>query len=181
MKEAIYLTIGEKIRHCRKLIKMTQPTLASRLGKSLRMVQNYESDVVTPSLDMLKKIAAILGVNTVDFMEWEHWEQKEERDTQEYRAIKAYLENAGYMVDERPVGVSDECHVDYDGSGAPDKIYYEHKLTKDDKIATFDEDELAELDNAVQEAIQNAIAPVIEAAFYKKLLEEKSQKKKPSK
>lgn len=56
------MEFGEKIKHKRTELKMSQQTLADKSGLSLRSIQNYESGSRHPAnISIVKDIAAVLG------------------------------------------------------------------------------------------------------------------------
>lgn len=57
------MTIGENIKIKRKQFGLTQQEMANYLCKSLRMIQKYENDEVTPSIKILQAIAIILDTS----------------------------------------------------------------------------------------------------------------------
>lgn len=72
---------GDNIRKYRKLKKLTQKELANIIEKSVRMVQKYESNEVTPSLEVLDDIAKALDVERWDLIVG----SKEGKTRKEYR------------------------------------------------------------------------------------------------
>lgn len=62
------MKLGENIRSFRKVKAITQKGLADIIGKSVRMVQKYESGEVTPSLEVLEDIAKALDVERLDLL-----------------------------------------------------------------------------------------------------------------
>lgn len=62
------MSIGENIKNIRKNKKIKQIDLASNIKKSVRMLQKYENDSVTPSFDILKDIANALGVSVEELL-----------------------------------------------------------------------------------------------------------------
>lgn len=71
------MTIGENIKLKRKEQGITQEKLAKYIGKSLRTIQKYESNDITPNIQTLTKIAEALNIslntllktNDIDAME----------------------------------------------------------------------------------------------------------------
>ena len=61
--------IGNKIKSARKLNKITQEDLAQAIGVSDKSISAYESDRVTPSLSVLKKIADKTNQNLSYFLQ----------------------------------------------------------------------------------------------------------------
>ena len=60
--------LGENIKKYRKAKKITQSELAELIEKSLRMVQKYEANDVTPSLEIIGDIAKALDVERWDLL-----------------------------------------------------------------------------------------------------------------
>lgn len=56
------MSVGEIIKIARKRKNITQVELANQINKSSRIIQKYESGEITPSIDTLKEISEILGV-----------------------------------------------------------------------------------------------------------------------
>ena len=54
--------IGLRLKEFRKQAKMTQGELASAMGKSLRTIQGYESGTINLSLDVVERVAEVLGI-----------------------------------------------------------------------------------------------------------------------
>lgn len=59
---------GERIKEIRKSKKITQKEMSSILNINIRTYQKYESDEITLNMDMLKKIAAALGVTVSEIL-----------------------------------------------------------------------------------------------------------------
>lgn len=53
-------SFGKKIAALRKEQKMSQTDLAKQLNTSVSVISRYERDEMTPSIDVAKKLAAIL-------------------------------------------------------------------------------------------------------------------------
>ena len=62
------MTIGKNIKIKRKQTGITQKILADYIGKSLRMVQKYENDDVTPNIKTLQSIADALEIRLNDLL-----------------------------------------------------------------------------------------------------------------
>lgn len=60
--------IGERIKAARKKAGLNQTELATRLNKTLRTVQKYESGEIEPSIAMVNEIAKILEVSPADLI-----------------------------------------------------------------------------------------------------------------
>lgn len=56
------MTIGEKIKHYRKLSGMTQSELAERSGIHPVTIRKYETNKLIPKTEQIIKIANALGV-----------------------------------------------------------------------------------------------------------------------
>lgn len=63
------MSLGNNIRKYRNINQLRQVDLAKMIGKSTRMLQKYEANEVTPSLELIKEIAAILNVSVYDLLE----------------------------------------------------------------------------------------------------------------
>jgi len=83
------MTIGERIRHLRKALRLTQTEFASRIGITYKMLGLYEKGVYEPSEKVLKLISSTFGVsyNWLKSGQGEIWENRE----------KALLEKLGYV------------------------------------------------------------------------------------
>ncbi|MDB2076538.1 helix-turn-helix transcriptional regulator [Clostridium paraputrificum] len=57
------INVGLAIKEARKKNKITQKQLADLISKSERMIQKYENNEVTPSLDVVKDISKKLNTN----------------------------------------------------------------------------------------------------------------------
>lgn len=60
-------TFGKKMTVLRKEKKMSQGDLAKKLGTSISVIRRYERDEMTPSIEVAKKIASLLG-STVGYL-----------------------------------------------------------------------------------------------------------------
>lgn len=60
--------LGEKIKHYRHVLKMTQADFAKRLGVTGASVSAYENGIRQPSFSILVKIAGILNTTTDDLL-----------------------------------------------------------------------------------------------------------------
>ncbi len=54
---------GEKLRHLRKIQKLTQKELGKLLGVSTRQIQNYDSNLQNPSKKITLKIMELFNVS----------------------------------------------------------------------------------------------------------------------
>jgi transcriptional regulator with XRE-family HTH domain len=57
------IAIGEKLRHARRLHKLTLKSVAGRIGCSESMLSKIETGRVMPSLQMLARLAEVLGTS----------------------------------------------------------------------------------------------------------------------
>jgi transcriptional regulator with XRE-family HTH domain len=62
------MTIGERIRHYRELVEMTQDQLAERLGVTASAISLIESDKRGINLEKLYKICDALGITIADII-----------------------------------------------------------------------------------------------------------------
>lgn len=60
------MNIGKKIKKYRMENKMTQTELSNAVGKSLPIIQKYESGKVIPPIDVIERITKVLNVNLAD-------------------------------------------------------------------------------------------------------------------
>ena len=63
--------IGQQIKIAREKAKLTQLDIANLLGKSVRMIQKYENNEVTPSIKQLKQIVEKLGGEISISIRWD--------------------------------------------------------------------------------------------------------------
>lgn len=59
------MNLGERIRERRILLKVTQSELADIAGVSVRTVISLENNTGNPSLEVLSRIADVLGLEVV--------------------------------------------------------------------------------------------------------------------
>lgn len=87
--------IGQKIKECRELLKITQEELGKACGTTKQTIFKYESGIVTNiPMDRLERIAAALKVTPAWLMGWNDDDPAEDTD-----ALMAALERA---FNERP-------------------------------------------------------------------------------
>ena len=60
--------IGYNIKFYREKAKLTQTELADKINKNIRTLQKYEKGDITPTFDIIKEIAEILGVSPYDIV-----------------------------------------------------------------------------------------------------------------
>ena len=65
------MSIGQRIKECRELLKMTQESLANKIGTTKQTIYKYENDIITniPS-DKIELIAKTLGTSPSYLMGW---------------------------------------------------------------------------------------------------------------
>lgn len=63
------MSIKDNIRKIRKERKMTQAELAAALGKGTSTIQKYELGITCPSLEMIRKMCAVLKCDFHDIVE----------------------------------------------------------------------------------------------------------------
>ncbi len=86
--------IGLKIKSARKLNKITQEDLAQAIGVSDKSISAYESQRVTPSLAVLKKIADKTNQNLSFFLE----DSVEESIIARLRVVEAELKEIKKLI-----------------------------------------------------------------------------------
>ena len=57
------MSLGERMREMRKMLRLSQEELAFRLGTNRVSVSQWENNRVTPDADSLIKTAAVLGTS----------------------------------------------------------------------------------------------------------------------
>lgn len=60
--------IGKRLKTARKAAGLSQTELATRLDKTLRTIQKYESGEIEPSIAMINAIAKELNVSPADLI-----------------------------------------------------------------------------------------------------------------
>lgn len=63
------VNVGRKIRQARMHKRMTQNDLAKAIGISDKSISAYESERITPPIDILEKIAQHTGLTMTYFLE----------------------------------------------------------------------------------------------------------------
>ncbi len=72
MEDSVYLQrLGEKIVELRKVKGVTQQELAERLGTKNTQVRRIERGTVNSTINMLRKIAGVLGIEVNDLVKIE--------------------------------------------------------------------------------------------------------------
>lgn len=56
------MTLGDRLKHYRKIKGITQEELAIKVGLSYRTIQRYEADASAPTNDKLLEIAKVLDI-----------------------------------------------------------------------------------------------------------------------
>jgi transcriptional regulator with XRE-family HTH domain len=103
-RRVINLSIGENIKKYRIERGLTQTDFANLIGKSIRMVQKYESDEVVPSIKKIENIATAIGVDPSEIMGSAYIDAIEmnrpdiDARTKEFLLFKGYLSSIGYTV-----------------------------------------------------------------------------------
>ncbi|MBE6611481.1 MAG: helix-turn-helix transcriptional regulator [Ruminococcaceae bacterium] len=82
------IQIGEKIKKLRAGMRMTQETLATRLGVTPQAVSRWESQTGYPDIELLPSLAACFGVTTDELLGVDQ-KQREEKLEEIYAAIHA--------------------------------------------------------------------------------------------
>lgn len=62
------MTLGQFIKKIRKSKKITQAELAEMIGKKTITIRKYESDEITPSIEILEKVAESLSIDVWDLL-----------------------------------------------------------------------------------------------------------------
>ena len=64
------MTFGERLKSRRKAIGISADLLAERVGKDRSIIFKYERDEVSPPVDVVAKIAEVLGVSPAYLVGW---------------------------------------------------------------------------------------------------------------
>jgi len=122
----ISIKIGEKIKDARKAAHISQTELATRLGKTLRTVQKYESGEILPSIPIIQQIATELGVFPFQLMAYDRPEIQINSLSDVMYIIDQLNKKAGirFKIDVKHVSRDGEwsCALKFDGHD-PDAIY----------------------------------------------------------
>lgn len=66
-----FIQVGTRMKNFRQKQKMTQREVASKLNIPYSTYSNYENNNREPPLEVIKKVAVILGVSVSDLMDWD--------------------------------------------------------------------------------------------------------------
>lgn len=89
------MSVGERIRECRKSIGLTQRELAEKSGVATVSVQQYERGVRQPRTEQLKEIAAALGVSPL-YLLGDETATMSRADVAASIGLEDYLKSLGY-------------------------------------------------------------------------------------
>lgn len=67
-----FIQVGTRMKNFRQKQKMTQREVASKLNIPYSTYSNYENNNREPPLEVIKKVAVILGVSVSDLMDWDY-------------------------------------------------------------------------------------------------------------
>ena len=87
------MNIGIKLRTIRKNNKLTLKQLGELVGLSEQAIGQYERGDRNPSIDILNKIAAALGVTVNDLLE-----ESESKNYVELDYLSEYIKTLGYKI-----------------------------------------------------------------------------------
>lgn len=111
------MTIGEKIKRCRKENKISQAKLAELSGRSKSSIEKYESGSITPSLEAIKSIAKALNVK-LEYLVDLNAPMSSQIDTKE--TIKEEIRN---NLDIDNLAIKKELHKHFEGEEL-EQIYH---------------------------------------------------------
>lgn len=122
----ISIKIGEKIKDARKAAHISQTELATRLGKTLRTVQKYESGEILPSIPIIQQIAKELDILPFQLMAYERQKLQIESLADVMYIIDQLNKKTGirFEIDVNHVSRDEEwsCALKFDGHD-PNAIY----------------------------------------------------------
>lgn len=90
------MNIGDTIKSERKKKNLTQKQLAEKINKSERMIQKYENGEVIPSIEVLNKIGAALGVFIFKF---ENTDSNQSIEQLQSDYFEQYIKSIGYELE----------------------------------------------------------------------------------
>lgn len=65
------MSIGQRIKECRELLKMTQESLANKIGTTKQTIYKYENDIITNiPPDKVELLAKALAISPAYLMGW---------------------------------------------------------------------------------------------------------------
>lgn len=172
------MTTGDKIKQFRINKGLKQYELAEKSGISRISIGYYERNERQPGTEQVERLAAALGVSPVDLIGWGYYDAKHPEKGKKLReesAFENYLSSLGYLISLH--GETTEWHFEdmTDENGnvigkgqVADDVESEYRLSKGKQAVIFT--------NAEFEELQRLTKEVIEARFYKKLLETKAKK-----
>lgn len=85
------LSIGERIRDCRKNINLTQEELAEKLCVSFQTVSRWENGNSYPDIEVLPQLSQLFDV-TMDYLFGNEGKQREDRANEEFDKAMEYLD-----------------------------------------------------------------------------------------
>lgn len=68
MTQALKTIIAARIRTARKARHLTQADLAEKVGRTVEAISNIERALSLPPLDLLDRLASVLGLELVDLL-----------------------------------------------------------------------------------------------------------------
>ena len=86
------LSIGERIRDCRKNINLTQEQLAEKLCVSFQTVSRWENGNSYPDIEVLPQLAQLFDV-TMDYLFGNEGKQREDRANREFDKAMEFLDS----------------------------------------------------------------------------------------
>lgn len=78
MKDDLTCLLGKRIKELRKGKNFTQDKFAELIGIDAKHLSRIECAKTPPSLNLLKKISAILNVDIAEFFKTQHFKTKDE-------------------------------------------------------------------------------------------------------
>lgn len=90
------LSLGERIKNCRKELNYTQDKLANQVGVTKKTISFYENNQRIPPIDMLLKLSDFFSVSTdyllekTDFKNWNTSDSLPQLSSQEKLCIELF-------------------------------------------------------------------------------------------
>ena len=113
------MSIGQRIKECRELLKMTQESLANKIGTTKQTIYKYENDIITNiPPDKVELLAKALAISPAYLMGWIDNDAEKGggmKDYKEFKSIHVDLEKGIYLLNGEPMKYVTELNLMLDG------------------------------------------------------------------
>ncbi|NPV89530.1 MAG: helix-turn-helix transcriptional regulator [Firmicutes bacterium] len=182
MKSENLTSIGQSIKAYRKKAKITQSELASLIGKTESSIRKYEKGLIQAPINVIEQISNVFGVTPYELMGAAYWDAKSPEigeQVKRHENFVLFLESLDYAVEEESGFSTVPMQEVADQIPQAFKDEFENAETVELEEASFvltHKGKTVTFTNAEFEELQRLTKEVIEARFYKKLLETKAKK-----